>query len=257
MSQKRIEFIDLAKGICIICILLGHCGIAFSIPGISNFVMPAFFILSGLFFKEYDSAGTFLVKKINGLLVPFLFLYLSVYAVFYGLKFYAPNLLITDARGITDIFHNRQYFNGPIWFLLCLFWCNIIFSQITLNVKKDWLRIVLVAILGFFGWFLGQEEVFMPMFIDVAFTALPFFAFGYYLKKSEILYTNRLDKYNILFALLFWAVAFVLTRTTDYRLSLHYNGLEGWSTYLISITSVLAVLFLCKTIKHIPFVSYV
>ena len=70
MSQKRIEFIDLAKGICIICIVLGHCGVAFSIPGISNFVMPAFFILSGLFFKEYDSAGTqvlsALVERLSG-----------------------------------------------------------------------------------------------------------------------------------------------------------------------------------------------
>lgn len=114
MSQKRIEFIDLAKGICIICIVIGHCGVAFSIPGISNFVMPAFFILSGLFFKEYDSAGTFLVKKINGLLVPFLFFYLTAYAVFYMLKFCAPQLLISHAEGIADLFCNRQYFNGPI-----------------------------------------------------------------------------------------------------------------------------------------------
>ena len=257
MPQKRIEFIDLAKGVCIIMVVIGHCGAHFNIPGLEIVRMPLYFILSGLFFKDYGGGYNFLIKKTNKILIPFLFFYLVGCAAFYGIKYLAPQLLVTDAGGILDIFNNRQFFNGPIWFLLCLFWCNIIFSQITLNVKKDWLRIVLVALLGFIGWFLGAKEVFFPMFIDVAFTALPFFAFGYYLKKSEILYPNRLDRYNLIFAALFWAVAFVLTRTTDYRLSLHYNGLEGWSTYLISITSVLAVLFLCKTIKHIPFVSYV
>lgn len=256
MSQKRIEFIDLAKGICILLVVLGHCGAPISIPGLEIVRMPLYFILSGLFFKDYGGGYNFFIKKTNKILIPFLFFYLVGCAIFYGLKAFAPQLLVTDAKGIFDIFDNRQFFNGPIWFLLCLFWCNIIFCQITLNVKKDSVRVPLVALLGFIGWYLGEKGVFVPMFIDVALTALPFFAFGYYLKKSEILYPNKLDRYNIVFAILFWGAAYLMTRTTEYRLSFHYNGLEGWSTYFISITSVLAVLFLCKTIKHIPFVSY-
>ena len=256
MSQKRIEFIDLAKGICILLVVLGHCGVPINIPGLEIVRMPLYFILSGLFFKDYGGGYNFFIKKTNKILIPFLFFYLVGCAALYALKAFAPHLLVTDAKGIFDIFDNRQFFNGPIWFLLCLFWCNIIFCQITLNVKKDSARIPLVALLGFIGWFLGEKGIFVPMFIDVALTALPFFAFGYYLKKSEILYPNKMDRYNIVFAILFWGAAYLLTRTTEYRLSFHYNGLEGWSTYFISITSVLAVLFLCKTIKHIPFVSY-
>ena len=256
MSQNRIEFIDLAKGICILLVVLGHCGVPINIPGLEIVRMPLYVILSGLFFKDYGGGYNFFIKKTNKILIPFLFFYLIGCAAFYALKTFAPQLAVTEARGIFDIFDNRQFFNGPIWFLLCLFWCNIIFCQITLNVKKDSARISLVALLGFIGWLLGEKGVFVPMFIDVALTALPFFAFGYYLKKSEILYPNKMDRYNILFAILFWGAAYLLTRTTEYRLSFHYNGLEGWSTYFISITSVLAVLFLCKTIKHIPFVSY-
>lgn len=256
MAQKRIEFIDLAKGVCITLVVLGHCGVPINIPGLEIVRMPLYFILSGLFFKDYGGGLNFFIKKTNKILIPFLFFYLVGYAVHYGIKVFAPQLLVTDAGGILDIFTNRQFFNGPIWFLLCLFWCNIIFSQITINVKKESLRVTIVAILGFIGWFLGQKGVFIPMFIDVALTALPFFAFGYYLKKSEILYPNRLDRYNIVFAILFWCIAYILTRTTEYRLSLHYNGLQGWSTYIISIASVLSALFICKTIKYIPFVSY-
>ncbi len=256
MATQRIEFIDLAKGICIILVVLGHSGAPINIPGFEIVRMPLYFILSGLFFKDYGGGYNFLIRKTNKILIPFIFFYLLGCAAYYSIKILAPQLLVTSAGGILDIFNNRQFFNGPIWFLLCLFWCNIIFCQITLHIKKEWIRIATVATLGTLGLFLGKQGIFIPLFIDVAFTALPFFAFGYYLKKSEILYPNKYDKYNILFAIIFWSIAYTLTQTTEYRLSLHYNGLDGWSTYIISITSVLAILFLCKIAKRIPFVSY-
>lgn len=256
MSQKRIEFIDLAKGICIILVVIGHCGAPLNIPGLEIVRMPLYFILSGLFFKDYGGGHNFFIRKTNKILIPFIFFYLIGCIAYYIIKFAAPNMLITDARGIFDVFNNRQFFNGPIWFLLCLFWCNIIFCQITIHIKEEWLRIMTVIAMGALGLFLGKRGLFIPMFIDVALTALPFFAFGYYLKKSDILYPNKYDKYNILFAFVFWSIAFILTKTTEYRLSLHYNGLDGWSTYFISIASVLAILFLCKSIKYIPFISY-
>lgn len=256
-TKKRIAFIDLAKGICIIMVIVGHCGAPISIPGWEIVRMPLYFILSGLFFKDYGGWVKFLIQKTNKILIPFLFFYLLAYIGFYLIQAFTPNLLITDARGILDMFNNRQFFNGPIWFLLCLFWCNVIFCTISLYIPNDSIRIILVCLLGTIGWYMGNvQHLFMPLFIDVAFTALPFFAFGYYLKKTEILYPNKYDRYNFLFAILLWGIAFALTKTTHFRLSLHYNGLEGWSTYIISITSVLSILFLCKIIKHIPLVSY-
>lgn len=255
--KKRIDFIDLAKGICIIMVVIGHCGAPIEIPGWEIARMPLYFILSGLFFKDYGGWIQFLVQKTNKILIPFLFFYLLGNLCYYLIQLFLPNLLITEARGIFDLFNNRQFFNGPIWFLLCLFWCNVIFCTISLYVRKDVVRIVLVCILGTLGWYMGNVlHLFIPLFIDVAFTALPFFAFGYYLKRTSILYPNRYDKYNLLFALILWGIAFILTKTTHFRLSFHYNGLEGWATYIISITSVLSILFLCKIIKRIPLVSY-
>lgn len=51
--HKRIEFIDLAKGVCIIMVVMGHCGCPLEIPGWTIVRMPLYFILSGLFFKDY------------------------------------------------------------------------------------------------------------------------------------------------------------------------------------------------------------
>ena len=53
MATQRIDFIDLAKGVCIMLIVIGHCGVTINIPGYNTFVMPAFYLLSGLFFKDY------------------------------------------------------------------------------------------------------------------------------------------------------------------------------------------------------------
>lgn len=168
-----------------------------------------------------------------------------------------PQFLVTEAKGIFDVFNNRQFFNGPIWFLLALFWCNVIFCAISLNIKNEVARIILVCLLGFIGWYLGNVlHIFVPLFFDVALTALPFFAFGYYLKRTPILFPNKYDKYNILFALLFWSVSLCCSLVCPFRLSLHYNGLEGWGTYVISIASVMSILFLCKVIKSLPFISY-
>ena len=52
-QTQRIDFIDLAKGICIFLVVIGHCGAPIDIPGYGIVRMPLYFILSGLFFKTY------------------------------------------------------------------------------------------------------------------------------------------------------------------------------------------------------------
>ena len=258
MAQtQRIDFIDLAKGVCILLVVVGHCGAPIDIPGYEIVRMPLYFILSGLFFKEYGGVISFIIKKINKIMIPFLFFYLLSYVAFYAIKYSAPQFLITSARGILDLFDNRQFFNGPIWFLLCLFWCNVYFCLISVYIKKTIARIIIIALLGFCGWYLGHKDVFIPLFLDVAMTALPFFTFGYYLKNCNILYPNKWDRYNLLIAVAFWGVSYFLSTQCQYRLSLHYNIINGWSTYLISIASVLSILFLCKSIKRLPIISHI
>lgn len=256
MSQKRIEFIDLAKGICIIFIVIGHCGITPTLFGITYYIMPCFFVLSGLFFKEYDKTRTFIIKKINGLLVPFVFFYLTAYAMFYALKFCAPQLLITHAEGISDIFCNRQYFNGPIWFLISLFWSNIYLYIINKCIKKDFLRITVIIVSGLCGWIMGQAGVIAPMFMDVALTTLPFFAAGYYLKKTTFIYPNKYDKYSILMIIALWIPIFLFTEYSYIRISFHYNIIEGPLVYVAGFIGAILILLICKKLKSLPFVTY-
>ena len=257
MEPKRIQFVDLAKGVCIILVIFGHCNCPLEIAGLSIVRMPLYFMLSGLFFKTYGGIKSFSIKKTNKILIPFLFFYLLGCFILYLLKWLKPELLVTDSRGLLDLFDNRQYFNGPIWFLLALFWCNLMFCGISAYIKNNIHQLLSICLIGFCGWYLGYKNCFLPLFIDVAMTSLPFFTMGYFLKKTDILYPNRYDKYNILFFLVFWLVSILIERTMHQRMSLHYNIIEGWSTYLLAFTSVMSILFICKTANHIPFITYI
>lgn len=83
-QKKRIEFIDLAKGICILLVVFSHAGEDYGNrfdPALTSFRMPLYFVLSGLFFKEYSGFAEFLVRKTNKLLIPFLFFYMLIVCV--------------------------------------------------------------------------------------------------------------------------------------------------------------------------------
>ena len=258
-DKKRIEFIDLAKGICILLVVLGHCNVHVPFVGFNLLRMPLYFILSGLFFRDYGGFAQHALKKVNKILVPFLFFYFIAYIPFYIFEYWKPGLIQTQAEGIMDMFVNRQFFNGPIWFLLCLFWVNLFFCAIELNVRKEWGIGLIVLIVGLAGALLGHKGVFVPLYIDVAMTALPYFYMGYLLGKTDLLYPNRYDKYNIFIALAGYGVAYLITVCFgEPHPSFHYNKIHGniALNYIGSFCIVVAVLLLCKIIRHIPVISY-
>jgi fucose 4-O-acetylase-like acetyltransferase len=131
MEKQRIEFIDLAKGLCILLVVLGHIVPVFndSLTFVFCFRMPLYFCLSGLFYKGYGGFGNFMIKKFNKIFIPFVAWYLISYAIYY-LGRALSNTSGVSIYNILDIFHQNDIFNIPIWFLLCLFWCNIIFAFI-------------------------------------------------------------------------------------------------------------------------------
>ena len=111
IKKNRIEFVDLAKGVCILLVVLGHVGINLTTIGLENLRMPLYFMLSGLFFKNYGGGKYFFIKKVNKILIPFIFFYLLGYLIFYLVNWIVPGLIVGDASGILDVFTQRQYFN--------------------------------------------------------------------------------------------------------------------------------------------------
>lgn len=258
-DKKRIEFIDLAKGVCILLVVLGHCNVHLPFVGFNLLRMPLYFMLSGLFFRDYGGFVQHSIKKINKILIPFLFFYLTAYIPFYLFEYLKPGLIQTQAEGIMDLFVNRQFFNGPIWFLLCLFWVNLLFCALRLNIQSEWGLCASVVSIGLTGVVLGNSGVFFPLYFDAAMTALPYFYMGYLLGKTELLFPNKYDKYNILIALVGCGIAYLITICFgEPHPSFHYNRIYGniALNYIGSFCCVVAILMLCKMVKSLPVVSY-
>lgn len=258
-NKKRIEFIDLAKGMCILLIILGHTGVAVDYPGLTAMRTPLYLTLSGLFFKDYGSFGHFLKRKTNRVLVPFIFFYTASYAIFHTVNIVAPGLIISDATNIFDLFTQGQYFNGPLWFLLAIFWSNILFYCIYANIKQELLRATAVLCCAAAGLWLVKEHIFLPCFLDTTLVGLPFFYFGYQLRKSSILYPSKHDRFNIPVSLVLFGCAYIIDSFAHPTMFFHDKEFAGsiFSMAALPIASVMALLLLCKAIGKLPVISYI
>lgn len=185
-SSSRVKFIDLAKGICILLVVYEHT--AGSYIGENTLVhlrMPLYFVLSGLFFKTYDGISDFLRRKINKLLIPFLTFYIIGY-IFTNVSALALSNPVLK-RDLLEVFYSNDYFNNPIWFLICLFWANIYFWIISNLFSKEWLRAAVVLFGGLIGWTIGETY---SLYLVQSLSVLPFFYFGSLLGHTSLLIGN-------------------------------------------------------------------
>ena len=129
--SKRIEYIDIAKGIGILLVVFGHVvwGGNYPMPHagfISNLIysfhMPLFFIISGMCIKESKVLDKQTVRKMAlAYLIPY-----AIWTILYLLMFQTAGML----RGQESIFNfkNNLFAHAisicgvaPLWFLIALF----------------------------------------------------------------------------------------------------------------------------------------
>ena len=261
--MKRIEFIDLAKGFCIFLVVLNHAVVLMGNPeyplqdSLCAMRIPLYFFLSGLFFKPYENYWGFLKRKVNKLLIPFLF-FRIVSCLLVSLE---SKSALEWNRTFDFLVGQMQAPNTPIWFLICLFWLNQIFYgiyKISMQAKHFPATIIGLSFwMGVVGYFGGGKmpEMLAPMNIGTALTAMPFFCAGYMFKShTEILYPNRWDKYLFGIVIVCAAYTIWLAKPVSYFDNRYDSNL--WITYTCGLSGVLCVLFIAKMIGYLPLVSY-
>lgn len=231
------------------------------------FYMPLFFLLSGLFYKNYNSTKHFLIRKINSLAVPFFFFFLLTSVLFANFAHFVVGLPMersADGLGWKSLYAfiwPEQYFNNPIWFIWCLFVVNILFYgiiQISRKIRYRYVSLLSICLaIGCLCVYLGKEEINIGANIDTAMSAIPFFCFGYILKNhTSILQPNSLDKYNILFIVASFLIAYGCATTGYVNYLRNAFSMPGAFVYIGGIAGTLGVLFLSKMIGRLPLVSY-
>lgn len=141
-ASNRIAWVDLLKGIAILWLVVYHMHI---FDGMRSPV-SLFFFLSGLFFSEGKSFGSFISKKAKALLVPLLFFFVlgvvasALKCLLQGESYSFPSLWLFATLIPADAAVTNPIGVGAIWFLVSLFEIYVIYYVLRkVSISKYWL----------------------------------------------------------------------------------------------------------------------
>ena len=195
-ENRRSLALDIAKGIGILLVALGHCPQVWTPvkQWIYSFHVPLFFLLSGMVWDRasHEESGffnyAFLRKKALRLLVPgFLWgiAYMVARAVVsrsfkpesLGWLLYNTESSISKAGSLT-----------PLWFLSCMFVTACLFELLQgFFCKKrlsNWILFGLSLVFGALGLFLPVLDLGYPWNVDIAMLGLALMIWGYLARQS-------------------------------------------------------------------------
>ncbi len=243
-EKKRYDFIDLLKGICIFLVVWNH--VSSRHQELSLIRVPLYFFLSGLFFRTYGEFRIFTLKKTNNLIVPFVFFLLISLVV--ELLFFIWGIKYSDNNGSNALI-------GPLWFLICLFWVNILYYALSVLLKNRILIGVVVYLISYIGFTLGNIDLNIPLYLDSALSALIFYHLGVEINKTKFSVFER-SKYDFII-LVILLIIFIFT-ARHHAVFFYRNEFVG-NYNVILLSSFCGILFLfvlSKVIAKLPIVSF-
>ena len=190
-ASNRVDSIDMASGILIIWMVIGHVGVwLFNAPQAYWFLnrflfffMPWFFYKSGLFFTIKEKPGFYGLKK---LIKPFVIWSAIGYAVYAAIQIFLygkwgmSTLVVKPLK--VFIYQNLILCNEPIWFLLTL--CVTINLASVLLRRVHPLVLAVICLLVAFSLHLIHNEK-IPDILANTFSGLCFFSLGFWIKDRE------------------------------------------------------------------------
>ncbi len=229
-TKERIQWIDAAKGICMICIVAGHLGV----DGINVIVYPfhltVFFILSGYTLKQAPLDRKFIGRKFRSIMVPYFITCFCVMImdVVNGLLHGHTSIAEVTAEVAKDFarsfaasgtFTNIGSIElgtaiGAIWFLPALFFALLIALLLINRVKSAAWRFLIA-----FGLFvtacISSDIIWLPFSLQSAIMAVFFILLGYELRQRPEFLEN-FGWRKCLCALAVFAVCLLLDKTRIY-----------------------------------------
>ena len=269
MAKERITYIDTLKGVCILLVVLMHCGLPVGSDGgiiqhvsdaLRTYRMPTYYFLSGIFFKTYSGLGDFTRRKLNNIIIPLFFFYglcvVGSILVSWGISIANRQSFAFNWSAILDIFYRTDWRLQsviPLWFLLSLFWANIIF-YILKSRLKDIVVCIIILMLAIAGYLLESHHIQLPWYITSSLIGLPYFVLGYYIKRFGWLQSGVIRWLGLL---QFVAIAIVILFVARDYTKVDTIGTFLLYRYLIPFVSILSLFWCCKSIpRRIPVVTF-
>lgn len=262
MSNEREKWIDNAKGISIILVIIGH--VSGDLSGIWKFDfvygihLTMFFILSGFTIKRKKITLELLNKKFEHLMIPYFLTCIAVLITDVINNYLISDTSIETISNIIGADLTRSFFGsgaitnfgdvelgtriGAIWFLPAIFFATFFF-QLILNCyeNRDDISGILSALIAAFGY-ISARFIWLPFSVQSGMMATFFIWIGYEIKKKKII--SQLKWYHYIIAQLilllgintgYCNIGFVVAYINDWIIST-LVGISGCILiYLISI----------------------
>lgn len=185
ISANRNKAIDIAKGILILCVVIGHGTQSQSLSDFMyRFHMPLFLTLSGCFLRKVENVKTYAKIRAVRLLVPYL-----VYMVI-------DFLLFDHLHNLNRIIHylyGGRFINGVYWYITSLYIALIVAAILLNKLNKE--KLIIIGIVAGGAAIIESniissisllERPRVPFDADVSLLVLSYLMVGYILKDKIV-----------------------------------------------------------------------
>ena len=238
--NNRIIWVDIAKGIGVFLVVIGHMP---SFPEwlrawIFSFHMPLFFLLSGYTKKDdkHLSVKDLIVKAFRRNVKPYFYYSIIVVAIDFILLRYD---IISMKKVLCDIFIG-QGADNILWFFMAMFWVQVICGCLN-KVSPKYMRNFITFGIVLTGFILGRLSCLNPLKIWSACYSVGFYIVGQSLGNSHVeeLFTVR----NIFIALGISVIGVsIVFCQAGYVLDINFMRVNDiFGTYIISLAGILLI----------------
>lgn len=244
MSKERISWVDTAKGICMIFVMISHAYPPASwIRLFTPFFLPCFFFLSGYTFKSGDDFRGFFVRKVKGLVVPMVMFSLvngAVGVAFKGKPFTDRllGIVLQQARGYESL-----------WFFPCLFVCELIFYWVVKmfkSVRNIFIASGVIACVGYV--YIAVIGYALPWQFELGCINVLFLCFGYVFKQHEKDIQNLYSRPYALILMLILYIALCLCYDNEANMHDEQFGLQ----ILFVVEAFIGIILIVAISQWIP-----
>ncbi len=269
---RRIDLIDIAKGISILLVAFAHSELSKLLPTFNHATMlirmPLFFFLSGVFFSLSVRPLPYIARKTDALLKPyFVTLFLLV----------LTTILLGNGQDAWQEFKGIIYGTGetirwgPLWFLTHLWSLFVVtyfvFYHTKLPVRSNLIKISFVVMLFVVGSFtvdmfwkkpvfiFGNEVILpgLPFSVDIIFLSMAFFVSGSFLSQRVRNFKPRVA--ILLITVFIFITIFINTEAVIHFYSRRYQ--EPVFATLAAFSGIYIVLSLSYYMSKNKFITYI
>ena len=272
-TSKREIWIDTAKGIGMLSIMVGHLNGSlpkfFNVNFVYAYHLLIFFLLAGYNLKPRKVDGAYLKKRSRRLLLPYGISCLAITLVDLITLFVKGGATFSDVGKslLSDVLRslyacgyqgNFRFWKtgeqiGALWFLPALFLALLVFDLLLQRTQKSHILGGVTFALFLFG-LLSAKWIWLPFSMQSAMMAVFFLWLGYEIKKRGVL--PRVKWYHALIALILFVLGCIGGYDKVYFASAAINS-DVTLSLITGLCGCLVVYYISRLLRFAKFLPYI